>query len=60
MLGRGMVQLAYLRHDIARLRVRAVCVPELAVMRHVEEQEAEAARRSAYRAEFFREMDKPL
>ena len=37
-----------------------VALHELAVMRHIEEKEAEAARRSAYRAAFFREVDKPV
>lgn len=35
-----------------------VCLHELAVMHRYEERQREAARRSAYRAAFFREVDK--
>lgn len=37
-----------------------VCLHELAVMRRYEQKQREAARRSAYRAAFFREVDKPV
>lgn len=37
-----------------------VTLHELAVMRRYEQRQQEAARRSAYRAAFFREVDKPV